>query len=205
MEGSLLIPVLAKVAGRDQLIVQTRNLLAGVDPATGKVLWQNKIESFRGMNILTPVIFGDAGIFTSTYGGVTQLLTLKADGDALTTAQAWKLRIEANMSTPVVIDGHAYLHRRDKRFSCIDLASGQEKWTVKAGFSDYASLVTDGKNVLALDSSGELMLIKHNPEKFELLDQKKISKQETWGHLVVCGDEIFVREQRGLLKLKWDK
>lgn len=198
-------PVLTRVAGREQLVVQTRNILAGVEPATGKILWQTKVESFRGMNILTPTFFGDAGVFTSTYGGVTQLLNVKADGDTLSTEQAWKLRIEANMSTPVVIDGHAYLHRRDKRFSCIDLASGQERWTVAPSLSDYVSLVTDGKKILALDSKGELLLIRHNTEKFDLIERKKISTQETWGHLAVCGDELFVREQRGLVKLKWDK
>lgn len=197
-------PVLARIAGREQVVVQTRDFLAGVDPATGTVLWQQKIDSFRGMNILTPTVFGE-GVFTSTYGGVTQLLSIKPAADTFQVEQAWKLRIEANMSSPVVLDGHAYLHRRDKRFSCIDLASGQEKWTVKAGFSDYASLVTDGQRILALDAKGELMLIKHNVEKFELLAQKKVSEQETWGHLVVCGNELFIREQRGLAKWIWGK
>jgi outer membrane protein assembly factor BamB len=30
------------------------------------------------------------------------------------------------MSTPVVIDGHAYLHLRSQRFTCVDLATGKQ-------------------------------------------------------------------------------
>lgn len=68
-------PLKATIAGQPQFLVQTRERLAGVDEATGKELWSRKIEAFRGMNILTPVVFGD-GIFTSSYGGKAWLLDL---------------------------------------------------------------------------------------------------------------------------------
>ncbi|HEX8912726.1 MAG TPA: PQQ-binding-like beta-propeller repeat protein [Humisphaera sp.] len=205
MEGSAFSsPILATVAGRQQVLVQTRTTLAGVDPATGKVLWDTKVEAFRGMNILTPVVVGD-GVFTSSYGGVTQVLAVKPSpgGEGFSVDRAWSLRVEGNMSTPVVIDGHAYLHRRDKRLSCVDLATGAATWTEAPKLSDYASLVTDGKKVLALDSRGDLLLIRHNPQKLELLDRKSVSEQQTWAHLAVCGNELFVREQRGLTVYRW--
>lgn len=196
-------PVTATIAGKAQILVQTRNDLAGVDEGSGKVLWKTAIPSFRGMNILSPTPFGD-GVFTGTYGGATQLVALKADAAGeLQSASAWKLKIEGYMSTPVVIDGHAYLHRRDRRMSCIDLKTGAEKWTAKPGFTDYVSLATDGKKILALDASGELALIRHNVEKLDIIERKKISDQETWAHIVVCGDEIFVRQQRGLTVFRW--
>jgi len=63
-------PMFAELAGKRQLIVQTRDKLAGVDPADGKVLWEQPVEAFRGMNILTPVVYKDT-VFSSTYGGKT--------------------------------------------------------------------------------------------------------------------------------------
>jgi outer membrane protein assembly factor BamB len=63
-------PVFATLAGQRQLVVQTRAKLAGVDPAEGKVLWEQPVEAFRGMNILTPVVHEDI-LFSSTYGGKT--------------------------------------------------------------------------------------------------------------------------------------
>jgi hypothetical protein len=63
-------PVFADLAGKRQFVVQTREKLAGVDPANGKVLWEQTVEAFRGMNILTPVALM-VTLFSSAYGGKT--------------------------------------------------------------------------------------------------------------------------------------
>ncbi len=108
MNGSAFAsPVFGKLAGRDQVVVQTRSHLAGVDKGTGAVIWKKEIPAYRGMNILTPVPVGD-GVFTSTYGGNTRLVTVVAGaGTEVGTADAWGLKYEGNMTTPVVVDGHA--------------------------------------------------------------------------------------------------
>ena len=59
-------PVIAELCGKRQILVQTRESPAGVDLATGTPLWTQPVKAFRGMNILTPVPFGD-GVFTSVY------------------------------------------------------------------------------------------------------------------------------------------
>jgi outer membrane protein assembly factor BamB len=51
-------PVVATLAGKRQLVVQTRAHLAGVEAEGGTVLWKQEIEAFRGMNILTPIVLG---------------------------------------------------------------------------------------------------------------------------------------------------
>ncbi len=56
---------------------------------------------------------------------------------------------------------------------------------------------------MALDERGELLLIRATPEKFDLLDSRKISDEETWGHLAVEGDEVFVRELNGISAYWW--
>jgi hypothetical protein len=106
------------------------------------------------------------------------------------------------MSTPVVIDGHAYLHLRNQRFTCMDLTTGQRKWTT-APYGKYWSLVANGDRILALDQRGDLLLIRANPQQFELLDQRKISSDSTWAHLAVCGNEVFVRELNAMTAYRW--
>ncbi len=76
------------------------------------------------------------------------------------------------MSTPVVIDGHAYLHLQNQRFTCINLKTGERTWTSQA-FGKYWSLVAQGDRMLALDQRGVLRLIKANPKKFDLLGEIK--------------------------------
>lgn len=194
-------PLLAEVGGRRQLLVQTRERLASVDPESGEELWSQTIPAFRGMNILTPTVSGDA-IFTSSYGGKSLLYQLKNEGGAMAAAEAWTNKVTAYMSTPVVIDGHVYLHLQNQRFTCIELATGKSCWTTTP-FGKYWSLVANGDRILALDERGELLLIHANPEKFEQLDSRKISEDPTWAHLAVCGDEVFVRELNAMTAYRW--
>jgi outer membrane protein assembly factor BamB len=114
----------------------------------------------------------------------------------------WENKTQGYMSSPVVIGSHAYLHLRNQRFTCIDLATGKETWTTKP-YGQYWSIVAQGDRILALDERGELLLIRANPEKFELLDSRKISEASTWAHLAVCGEEIFIRELNAIAAYRW--
>jgi outer membrane protein assembly factor BamB len=106
------------------------------------------------------------------------------------------------MFSPVVIDGYANLHLQNQHFTCIDLKTGEETWTSKA-FGKYCSLLTQGDRILALDQRGILMLLKANPKDFELIDELKISDDETWAHLGIAGEELFVRELNTLAIYRW--
>lgn len=195
-------PVLTRLGRTEQLLVQTRQKLAGVDPQNGKVLWSQSIPAFQGMNILPPTVWNDR-VFTSAYGGKSFLFDVQPGGDgAWKPSPAWSVPIEGYMSSPIVIGDHLYLHLRNQRFSCIDLQTGQETWRTRP-YGKYWSMVACGDKVLALDQQGELLLIRANPERFELLDSRKVSDQETWAHLAVRGDEIFIRDLKGLAAWKW--
>jgi len=196
-------PYLTTLAGRKQLLVQTREQLAGVDPKGGEVLWSQKIPSFQNMNILTPTVIGDT-VFTSAYKGKSYLYQVVEKEGASAIEEMWTNPVSGYMSSPVVIQGHLYLHLQNQRFTCIDLATGKSRWTTKP-YGKYWSMVTSGDQILALDERGELLLIKANPEYFELLDSRKVSEEDTWAHLAVCGDEVFVRELNAITALRWSK
>jgi outer membrane protein assembly factor BamB len=105
MGGAFSSPAMAeKLAGRRQLVAQTREKLAGVDPETGAVLWQRNVPSFRGMNILTPLVSGNS-VFTSTYQNKSWRFDVSETGGTFDTNEAWSNKSQAYMSTPVVIDG----------------------------------------------------------------------------------------------------
>lgn len=201
MDSAFSSPVMATLAGQRQLIVQTRDKLVGVDPQSGGVLWEREVPSFRGMNVLTPVVFGNA-IFTSSYQNKSWLFNVSKSDDTFQVEESWNNNAQGYMSTPVVIDGHAYLHLQNQRFTCINLTTGERTWTSKP-YGKYASLVAQGDLILALDQQGVLLLLKANPNAFELLDKRKVCDQETWAHLAVCGDENFVRELTALSVFRW--
>lgn len=201
MSSAFSSPVIATLSGKRQLVVQGREKLAGVDPENGDVLWSQVVPSFRGMNILTPTVVGDA-IFTSSYQNKAWLYTISKEKDRYTVSESWNSKAQAYMSTPVVIGGHAYLHLQNQRFTCIDLKTGERTWTSN-GFGKYCSLVAQGDRILALDQRGVLLLIKAHSKEFELVDEMKISDADTWAHLAVSGDELFIRELNALAVYRW--
>lgn len=204
MEGSAFSsPVIGTLAGDRQLIVLTREKLAGLSLLDGRVLWEQKIDAFRGMNILTPVIHGDS-VFTAAYGGKSHLIEIKKVNDQLVASDAWQHKAQGNMSTPVVVNDCAYLLQRSQRLICLDLKNKQEKWACDTSFGTYWSLVCGGDKILGLDQRGILYLLQASPEKFVQLDSLKISENETWAHLAIHGNEIYIRELNALTVYNWE-
>jgi outer membrane protein assembly factor BamB len=195
-------PFPATLNGVSQILVQTRQKLTGVDPDSGKVLWSQPVKADQGMNILTPTVVGNR-VFTSSYGGGSVLFEIVQQGasDAATVREIWKSKPQAYMSSPIVIGSHIYLHLRNQRFTCLDIATGKERWTTTP-YGKYWSMIANGTKILALDERGDLLLINATPEKFDLLDSRKIA-ENSWAHVAIVGDEIFVRELNAMTVYRW--
>ena len=197
-------PAFATLAGKRQLVVQTREKLAGVDPRDGTVLWEQPVEAFHGMNILTPVAQGDI-LFASTYGGKTiGFKVAQADG-TFSVSEAWRHKAQGYMSTPVLVEGVAYTHLRSQRVMAIEVATGRELWTSDKSFGKYWSLVAQRDRILALDERGELLLLRANREKLDMLDRRRLAKGNTWAHLAVTDDGLLVRELNGITAFEWQR
>jgi len=200
--GAFSSPTFGTLLGRRQLVVQSRTRLAGVDPADGAELWSTPVEAYRNMNILTPTIVGDA-VFTSTYGGRSQLFELeRADGD-YEVHEAWNNRAQGYMTSPVVVDGHAYLFLRSNRFACVDLESGEDEWISPPTGDTYWSLAVQGDRILALSDTGILRLVAANPDEYQVLAEREVTFQETWAHVAPSENQVFVRALGSLIALEW--
>ena len=199
-------PVLAKLAGREQFVVLTRQKLAGVTPDDGEVLWEQPVKAFRGMNILTPTVVSNS-LFTAAYGGSAWRFDLAADADegaALRIESNWNAKLQGYMSSPIYLNGHVYLHMRNERLACIDFATGEKTWTSDKGLGKYLSMICNGEQMLCLNERGVLHLIEATPEKYNLIDTLDISEQETWAHLTLVGNSIFVRELKAMSRFDWE-
>lgn len=194
-------PYPTTLGGVPQILVQTRETLAGVDPAVGTILWKTPVEAFRGMNIVTPTVVADR-VFTTSYGGGSFLFAIDPTEATKPVEQVWRNKIQGYMSTPIVFDGHAYVHLRNQRFACLNLATGEEAW-ITTPFGRYWSLVAAGDRILALDETGVLRLVKATPEAYTQLGEAKVADVEAWAHLAVAGSELFVRDLEGITAYAW--
>lgn len=199
--GAFSSPVTATLDGQEQLVVQTRQQLQGRDLRSGELLWSKDIPAFRGMNILTPTVIGNR-VFTSSYGGASFMIDVQHGPDGWTTVLLWKNKAEGYMSSPVVSDGHIYLHLRNQRVTCLDAETGEEEWRSKP-FGKYWSMLLNDEQILALDEKGELILMKATPDEFMLIDRRTISSDPTWAHLSIADGNIYIRELNAIAAYEW--
>ncbi len=201
--GAFSSPIIATLAGKSQLVAQTRSTLAGIDRESGEVLWSTPVKAFRGMNILTPAVAGNR-VFTATYGGGSFCFEVSRGPEGFSVEPVWQReQVEGYMSSPVIIDGYIYHHGRDKRLHCLSLETGETRWVTDEKFGDYWSMVANGSRVLALDEDGTLRLFEASPESFRLLDERPISDEPTWAHLAVSQGQLFVRGLRSMTAYRW--
>ncbi|TWU60294.1 outer membrane biogenesis protein BamB [Rubripirellula tenax] len=201
--GAFSSPTIATLGGQKQLVVQTREELCGVDLATGQPLWREKIEAFRGMNILTPTVIGDR-IFTSAHSGRAQLFSVsKAAGGDWVVDEIWSQKTQAYMSSPVVIDDTIYLHAKNQRLIALSIEDGSIRWTSEP-FGKYWSMIAAGDRMLALDETGELLLISANTEKLEIIDRTQVA-DNAWAHLAIHGNRLIVRDLSALKVYEFDE
>lgn len=199
--GAFSSPVIAELDGVRQLVVQTRTELCGVDLETGGVMWKEPIEAFRGMNILTPLVFGNQ-IFTSAHSGKAQLFEVtRGEGEKWNVSEVWVQKNQAYMSSPVKIGDDIYLHLKNQRVTSLNASDGSANWT-SSPFGKYWSMVTNGEQLLALDNGGELMLIRANDDELSIIDRMQVA-EDSWAHLAVQGEYVIVRDLNALKVYRW--
>lgn len=196
-------PMIHEIQGKKQLVALGRNTLTGISLEDGKLLWSQEVPAFRGMNILTPT-FTKNGILTATYGGKTHLFQpSKSEENQWSVKESWQQKFQGYMSSPVLVEDNAYIHGRSGRLVCINTTSGDIKWTSDKSFGKYCSVITDGENLLVLSAKGELFLIPATPEEFKITDTFKVAEDETWAHVGIADDQLFIRSLESLKIYTW--
>ena len=207
--GGFSSPVIAELDGKRQILLQARSELTGIDIDSGAVLWRQPVRAFLGMNILTPLPY-ENGVYTGTYRSGAFYYSINQEDDGWISKEKWKIgsKASAYMSSPVLYEGHAYVLIQDGNFACYNLRTGKECWRSEKQFGSgrhgkYMSLIRQGNRILALDQGGGLHLNKADPEKFQLIDSKKVSTQPTWSHIAVSDEQVAVRELNAISLYDW--
>ena len=108
-DDALSSPIIETIAGQRQLVVQTRTRLCGVDLQTGSLLWSERIDAYRNMNILTPTVIGNR-IFTSAQRGKSQCFEISLSASGWTCKEVWNQKAQAYMSSPVAGNETIFMH-----------------------------------------------------------------------------------------------
>ncbi|MCB1096734.1 MAG: PQQ-like beta-propeller repeat protein [Verrucomicrobiae bacterium] len=111
-------PVVATVAGVEQVICFTVKGAVGVDRKDGRELWRVPMSTDYGRHIVAPVIHGDIVIVGSHQVGLIATRIGNNDG-VISAGEAWKhdKELGPNVTSPICIGDHIYLLA--KKGSCV--------------------------------------------------------------------------------------
>ena len=205
-------PVWARIHQRDQVIVRTWERLVGLDPETGAELWSHE-ASAAGIrrDCATPLVVGDV-VYLSNFAHGTIAVQVRPVGawrngrlppDAPGRLEAVRIFRSGGLgcltSSPLWHDDHLYGLHKKGRFACLDATTGKRRWAHRA-FGEHLSTLQFGRELLALDESGELARIRLTPEALVVQQTWDIGEY-TWAHPAVDSDRFYFRDGSDLVCL----
>jgi outer membrane protein assembly factor BamB len=197
----------ATLGGRRVVIFHTRTNVVGLDPATGRVLFQRRWRALQAasVNAATPVVTSDATghyIFVSAeYGPGASVL--RVDGTTLTPMWTSDETLNNHYATSVYRDGILYgFHGRQEfgqSLRAVDFKTGTVRWSQERFLA--GSLLLAGDRLLILRESGELVLAAASPEAFRPIARAQVLKATVRSFPALAGGLLYARNEATLVCL----
>ena len=165
-------PVILRINGKIQLLVPSNNLLEGLDPKDGSLIWSFK----RRMGDLSPVYAGGL-LFTDSPGGPGLAIDPTGQGDVSKTHQKWKIdKTPASYAyaSPGISGDYIYRVHKPGVLHCWKLSTGELVYAERLeGLTNLASPVSTTDGRVYFVTSGISYVIKAGP-KLEVLAKNNL-------------------------------
>lgn len=189
-------PIVAEIHGQRQVIFMTARGIVAVAPKSGEMLWRHDFKA-RAVGA-SAVVSGDLVYCSAGYQAGALVVRVKKEGDKFATEQVWRKpnQLMNHWSTPVAKDGYLYglfgaAAYGTAPLKCIDLATGEEKWS-KPNFGMGGVILVDG-HLLALCDYGELCIVKATPEGYKQEGLFQAIGGKCWSTPAFSDGKIFLR------------
>lgn len=193
-------PIVATFGGVRQIVTLTDKSVVGVGVASGRALWRIPFPDDWNENIVTPVVAGDILVVSGTRQGTYGFRIARKD-DTFTPEQVWhNTDLPMYMSSPVV-DGtfvYGFSNRRKGQFFCLDVSTGTARWTTEGREGTNAVVQSAGPHLVLTTTEGQILVARRTPDRYEEVRRYEIGTGHTWGHPVLLGREIVVRDGDGV-------
>jgi outer membrane protein assembly factor BamB len=219
-------PTMIEVAGSRQLVIWDADKLNALNPATGRVFWSQPLKPDYGMSIMAPQVADTpAGrvLYAGGIGAVGGLFRLSATGAGpeLVWLGGPKTAVYCANSTPFIAGQTLYgCDCFTGMLTAVDLATGERLWETlepttggeRRSKHGTAFLVrqdpqADGPRTWIFSETGDLILAKLSPEKYEELGRTHLldptnecfGREVVWSHPAFANRCIYARNDRELI------
>jgi len=184
-------PVIANVAGRDQLLLSGTGQVSSYDPNNGKLMW-----SVAGTATATcgTVVWTDDMVIASGGYPESETIAIAADGSRRV---AWKNRHKCYEQSMIVVDGFVYaLTESAGVMYCWRASDGQEMWRERVSAKVSASPIYSGEYIYWANEAGTMFVFRPDPTKFDLVSKNRLG-DESFASPAIVGNRMLLRVAHG--------
>lgn len=210
-------PSIIEAGGTRQLLIWHPLAVNSLDPETGKVYWSVDLKPDYMMSIQIPRKLGD---YLFVGGTGMEAVCLKLDRDKPAVEEVWRGDIKTGVfpvnSTPFLEEGTIYGCCTKGELRAVKLETGERLWETlvpttnkrpSQSGSGTAFLVKNGDRFFLFSETGDLIIAKLTPEKYEeisrahLLEptQDAFGRAVVWSHPAFADKCIFARNDKEIV------
>lgn len=189
-------PIAVDLGGTRQIITMTQDNLVSVSATTGHLLWRRPYTVRATRNAVTPIVHNGI-VIVSGLGMPIIGFKVVNKGGQWTSEDIWTNNdASMDMSTGVIVGNSlfGFSHRNSGQYFAIDANTGETQWLSEPRQAENAAIVRAGNLWFALDTLGELKVVRANPQQFEIVKRYDVADSATWAQPVLSGTRILVKD-----------
>jgi len=200
-------PIIFEHGGLRMIVTTYANGMFGVHSENGELLFRFRHPQKYGINSTRPIYYDGFLYLTNTWDdrggegggeGAVKLRLTVTDGK-VSLEEIWRDRtLDSLHDNVMLIDGFLYgvsFGHRGGAFVCVDWKTGEARYEHRSVGRGSSLTWAEGLFYL-LCERGDVMLIRPNPEKFDVMSQFQLPEGGeglVWAHPVVCGKRLYIR------------
>lgn len=205
-------PIIVNYAGLKTIINVSLGHVFGIDASSGQILWKVSHELSSDPNLqrwdlikCTTPLYKDGMIYV-TGGYDTGGMMIKIASDGKNANVVWTdSNLDNHHGGVVLVDGYIYgsnwINNNNGNWCCIDWETGKKMW--EEHWNTKGSIIAAEEMLYIYEEkSGNVGLLKINPEKFELVSSFQITQGNAgpfWAHPVIHNGVLYIRHTNALM------
>jgi len=186
-------------SGEQEMVLNQKGAILGFDPRTGKQLW----TCYGIQDYVVPCVVADGDTLYCSGGRSNMTVVVKAGGrgDVTNTHLVWDVNKGANVTSPLLHDGHLYWAHDKGTALCLRASDGEEMFRQRLPSRQriYASIVSDGKQLFLTTRDSGVLVVAAEPEYRELALNKLGDDDELFNATpAVVGDQLLLRSDKAI-------
>lgn len=176
--------------GESHLVLSGVGSLVGLDPATGERRW--RLSGVKGNSSPTPCSCGEGRLLVGAtvgrgesdggkaaeFNGVAHVR--RDESGAWSADYQWRAeRATSSFGSPIAHQGHAYVVNAAGVAFCLDVETGEERWSQRVGDGLWATPLGRGDRVVFVSRSGRATIVAAGAQFKKLAEHELLAKQES--------------------------